>query len=158
MKRKVLGMLKEFKEFAMRGNVVDMAVGIIIGAAFGTIVKSLVSDIIMPPIGLLLGNVDFTNLFSVLKEGAKTAGPYASLADAQAAGAVTINYGVFINTIISFIIVGFAVFMVIRSVNRLKKEEKVPAEPTTKDCPYCLTSISIKATRCPNCTSKLTLE
>ena len=151
-------MLKEFKEFAMRGNVVDMAVGIIIGAAFGTIVKSLVSDIIMPPIGLLLGNVDFTNLFSVLKEGAKTAGPYASLADAQAAGAVTINYGVFINTIISFIIVGFAVFMVIRSVNRLKKEEEVPAEPTTKDCPYCLTSISIKATRCPNCTSKLTLE
>ena len=151
-------MLKEFKEFAMRGNVVDMAVGIIIGAAFGTIVKSLVSDIIMPPIGLLLGNVDFTNLFSVLKEGAKTAGPYASLADAQAVGAVTINYGVFINTIISFIIVGFAVFMVIRSVNRLKKEEEVPAEPTTKDCPYCLTSISIKATRCPNCTSKLTLE
>ena len=151
-------MLKEFKEFAMRGNVVDMAVGIIIGAAFGTIVKSLVSDIIMPPIGLLLGNVDFTNLFGVLKEGAKTAGPYASLADAQAAGAVTINYGVFINTIISFIIVAFAVFMVIRSVNRLKKEEEVPAEPTTKDCPYCLTSISIKATRCPNCTSKLTLE
>jgi len=142
----------------MRGNVVDMAVGIIIGAAFGAIVKSLVSDIIMPPIGLLLGNVDFTNLFSVLKEGAKTAGPYASLADAQAAGAVTINYGVFINTIISFIIVGFAVFMVIRSVNRLKKEEEVPAEPTTKDCPYCLTSIPIKATRCPNCTSKLTLE
>jgi len=151
-------MLKEFKEFAIRGNVVDMAVGIIIGAAFGTIVKSLVSDIIMPPIGLLLGNVDFTNLFSVLKEGTKTAGPYASLADAQAAGAVTINYGVFINTIISFIIVGFAVFMVIRSLNRLKKEEGVPAEPTTKDCPYCLTSISIKATRCPNCTSKLTLE
>ena len=158
MKRKVLGMLKEFKKFAMRGNVVDMAVGIIIGAAFGTIIKSLVSDIIMPPIGLLLGNVDFTNLFSVLKEGAKTAGPYASLADAQAAGAVTINYGVFINTIISFIIVGFAVFMVIRSMNRLKKEEEVPAEPTTKDCPYCLTTIPIKATRCPNCTSKLTLE
>ena len=151
-------MLKEFKEFAMRGNVVDMAVGIIIGAAFGTIVKSLVSDIIMPPIGLLLGNVDFTNLFSVLKEGAKTAGPYASLADAQAAGAVTINYGVFINTIISFIIVGFTVFMVIRGVNRFKKEEEVPAEPTIKDCPYCLTSISIKSTRCPNCTSKLTLE
>jgi large conductance mechanosensitive channel len=151
-------MLKEFKKFAMRGNVVDMAVGIIIGAAFGTIVKSLVSDIIMPPIGLLLGNVDFTNLFSVLKEGAKTAGPYASLADAQAAGAVTINYGVFTNTIISFIIVGFAVFMVIRSMNLLKKEEEVPAEPTTKDCPYCLTSISIKATRCPNCTSKFTLE
>jgi len=148
-------MLKEFKEFAMRGNVVDMAVGIIIGAAFGTIVKSLVSDIIMPPIGLLLGNVDFTNLFSVLKEGATAVGPYVSLADAQAAGAVTINYGVFINTIISFVIVAFAIFMVIRGMNRLKKKEEIPAEPTTKDCPFCLTSISIKATRCPNCTSKL---
>jgi large conductance mechanosensitive channel len=149
-------MLKEFKEFAMRGNVIDMAVGIIIGAAFGTIVKSLVTDIIMPPIGLLLGNVDFTNLFSVLKEGAKTAGPYASLVDAQTAGAVTINYGVFINTIISFIIVAFAIFMVIRSMNNLKKKEKVFAEPTTKDCPYCLINIPIKATRCPNCTSQLT--
>jgi len=150
-------MLKELKEFAMRGNVVDMAVGIVIGAAFGTIIKSLVSDIIMPPIGLLLGNVDFTNLFSVLKEGATAVGPYASLADAQAAGAVTINYGVFINTIISFIIIAFAIFMVIRGMNRLKKKEEiVPAEPTTKDCPHCLTSIPIKATRCPNCTSQLT--
>jgi len=152
-------MLKEFKEFAMRGNVIDMAVGIVIGAAFGTIVKSLVSDIIMPPIGLLLGNVDFANLFAVLKQSETLAGPYASLADAQAAGAVTINYGVFINTIISFIVIAFAIFMVIRNMNKLKKKEEAPpAEPTTKDCPYCLTSIPIKATRCPNCTSKLVTE
>ena len=136
-------MFKEFKEFAMRGNVVDMAVGIIIGAAFGTIVKSLVSDIIMPPIGLLLGNVDFTNLFVVLKQGA-TPGPYASLADAQAAGAVSINYGFFINTIISFIIVAFAVFMIIRWINSLKRKEEAPAAaPTTKECPYCLSLIHI---------------
>jgi large conductance mechanosensitive channel len=149
-------MLKEFKKFVMRGNVVDMAVGIVIGAAFGTIVKSLVTDIIMPPIGLLLGNVDFANLFTVLKEGATAAGPYASLADAQAAGAVTINYGLFINTIISFIIVAFAIFILIRKINALKKKEEAPpAVPTTKDCPYCLTSIPIKATRCPNCTSEL---
>jgi large conductance mechanosensitive channel len=152
-------MLNEFKKFVMRGNVVDMAVGIIIGAAFGTIVKSLVSDIIMPPIGLLLGNVDFANLFAVLKEGAKAAGPYASLADAQAAGAVTVNYGVFINTIISFIIVAFAIFLFIRKINELKKKEEAPpAEPTTKECPYCFTSIPIKATRCPHCTSKLVAE
>jgi large conductance mechanosensitive channel len=148
-------MLKEFKEFAMRGSVVDMAVGIIIGAAFGTIVKSLVSDVIMPPIGLLLGNVDFANLFVVLKEGA-TAGPYASLADAKAAGAVSINYGVFIDTIISFIIIAFAIFIIIRNINKLKrKEEAPPAEPTTKDCPYCFSKIAIKATRCPQCTSEL---
>ncbi len=150
-------MLKEFKEFAMRGNVVDMAVGIIIGAAFGTIVKSLVSDVIMPPIGLLLGNVDFSNLFVVLKQGV-TAGPYAALADAQAAGAVTINIGVFINTIISFIIVAFAVFLVIRSINQMKRKEEAPAEPTTKDCPHCFTAIPIKATRCPHCTSQLNKE
>jgi len=117
-------MLKEFKEFAMRGNVIDMAVGIIIGAAFGAIVQSLVSDIVMPPIGLLLKEVDFTNLYIILKEGAKTAGPYASLASAQSAGAVTINYGVFTNTIIHFIIVASAVFMLVRSVNRLKKKRK----------------------------------
>lgn len=147
-------MLKDFKEFAMRGNVVDMAVGIIIGAAFGTIVRSLVSDIIMPPIGLLLGNVDFSNLFVVLRGGAMP-GPYASLVDAQAAGAVTLNYGVFINTIISFIIVAFAVFLVIRYINKLKRKEEVPAEPTTKECPYCFTTIPIKATRCPHCTSAL---
>ena len=152
-------MFKEFKEFALRGNVVDMAVGIIIGAAFGNIIKSLVSDIIMPPIGLLLGNVDFSNLFVVLKEGEKAAGPYVSLVDAQAAGAVTINYGMFLNTIISFVIIAFAIFMVIRYMNQLKKKEVVvPAEPTTKDCPYCLTSIPLKATRCPNCTSQLGAE
>jgi large conductance mechanosensitive channel len=148
-------MLKEFKDFAMRSIVVDMAVGIIIGAAFGTIVKSLVSDVIMPPIGLLLGNVDFANLFIVLKQGA-TAGPYASLADAQAAGAVSINYGAFINTMISFIIVAFAVFLVIRSINRMKREKEEPAaEPTTKTCPFCQSAIPIKATRCPFCTSEL---
>jgi large conductance mechanosensitive channel len=148
-------MLKEFKEFAMRGNAVDMAVGIIIGAAFGAIAKSLVSDIIMPPIGLLLGNVDFSSLFIVLKEGA-VAGPYASLADAQKAGAVTVNYGVFANTIVSFLIVAFAVFILIRNVNKLKRQEKAPpAEPTTKECPYCLSVIPIKAVRCPHCTSEL---
>ena len=148
-------MLKEFKDFAMRGNVVDMAVGIIIGAAFGTIVKSLVADVIMPPIGLLLGNVDFANLFVVLKQGA-TAGPYASLADAQAAGAVSINYGAFINTVISFIIVAFGVFLVIRSINRMRSQKEEPAaEPTTKTCPFCQSKIPIKATRCPFCTSQI---
>lgn len=148
-------MFKEFKEFAMRGNVVDMAVGIIIGAAFGTIVKSLVADIIMPPIGLLLGNVDFSNLFIVLKEGS-VAGPFAALADAQKAGAVTINYGLFFNTIISFIIVAFAIFILIRALNKLKRQEEAPAEePTTKDCPRCLSTIPIKATRCAFCTSEL---
>ncbi len=148
-------MWKEFREFAMRGNVVDMAVGIVIGAAFGTIVKSLVADVIMPPIGLLLGNVDFGNLFLVLKSGA-TPGPYHALADARAAGAVTINYGAFINTIISFLIVALAVFMLIRSINRMKgKEEGPPAEPTTKACPHCLSTIPIQATRRAFCTSEL---
>lgn len=148
-------MLKEFREFAMRGNVVDMAVGIIIGAAFGSIVTSLVADVIMPPIGLLLGKVDFTNLFWTLSEG-NVAGPYAALAEAQAAGAVTINYGVFINTIISFLIVAFAVFLLIRGINRMQREEEaLPEEPTTKDCPYCFSEIAIKASRCPNCTSQL---
>jgi len=146
---------KEFKEFAMRGNVVDMAVGIIIGGAFGTIVKSLVDDVLMPPIGLLLGGVDFSNFFLVLKEGA-TAGPYAALADAKAAGAVTVSYGVFLNAIISFLIVAFAVFLLIRSINTMrKKEEAPPAAPTTKDCQFCASAIPIKATRCPNCTSQL---
>lgn len=149
-------MLKEFKEFAMRGNVVDMAVGIIIGAAFGTIVTSLVADILMPPVGLLLGNIDFANLFIVLKEGAKASGPYASLAAAKAAGAVTINYGLFINTIISFLIVAFAVFLLVRSINRLKRQEEVPPPvPTTKECSHCFSAIPIKATRCPHCTSDL---
>ena len=145
-------MLKEFKEFAMRGNVLDMAVGIIIGAAFGTIVTSLVNDVIMPPIGLLVGNVDFSNIFAVLKEG-KAVGPYASVASAKAAGAVTLNVGVFINTVINFLIVAFAIFLLIRSINRFKRKEE--AAPTTKDCPYCLTSIPIKATRCAHCTSEL---
>lgn len=148
-------MLKEFKDFAMRGNVVDMAVGIIIGGAFGTIVKSLVTDVIMPPVGYLLGGVDFIDLFIVIKDGA-TAGPYQALSAAQSAGAVTLNYGVFINAIISFLIVAFAVFMLIKALNNLQKEnESEPAAPTTKDCPSCFTSIPIKATRCPNCTSEL---
>lgn len=149
-------MLKEFKEFAMRGNVVDMAVGIVIGASFGAIVKSLVDDVIMPPIGLLLGNVDFSNLYVVLKEGAAAAAPYVSLAEAKKAGAVTLNYGMFINAIVSFIILAFAVFMLVRTINRLRMEEKAaPAEPTTKDCPHCFSAIPIKATRCPHCTSQL---
>jgi large conductance mechanosensitive channel len=146
-------MFKEFKEFAMKGNVIDMAVGIIIGAAFGTIIKSLVDDVLMPPIGLLLGNVDFANLFLTIKEG-KVAAPYASLAAAKAAGAVTVNIGLFINTIISFLIVAFSVFLVIKNVNRVKKEPPA-ADPTTKECPFCLSSIPIKATRCPQCTSEL---
>lgn len=149
-------MLKEFKEFVLRGNVVDMAVGIIMGAAFGAIVKSLVDDIIMPPIGLLLGGVDFTNLYLLLKAGAKSAGPYASLADAKAAGAVTLNYGVFINLTISFLIVAVVMFLLIRTVNRLRRQEAAPpAAPTTKDCPYCLSAIPLQATRCPHCTSQL---
>ena len=143
-------MLKEFKEFAMRGNVIDMAVGIIIGAAFGTIVKSLVDDVIMPPIGLLLGNVDFSNLYINL-----SGQDYASLAEAQKAGAATLNYGLFLNTIINFIIVAFAVFLLIRQVNRFAKKKEAPAAPTAKECPHCLSSIPIKATRCPHCTSQL---
>jgi large conductance mechanosensitive channel len=148
-------MLKEFKEFAMRGNVLDMAVGIIIGAAFGTIINSLVNDVIMPPIGLLLGNIDFSNLFVVLREGAKASSPYESLAAAKAAGATSINYGVFINTVITFLIVAFAVFLLIRSVNKLKRQEETPPVPTTKECQYCFSTIPIKAFRCPHCTSEL---
>jgi large conductance mechanosensitive channel len=148
-------MLKEFKEFAMRGNVVDMAVGIIIGGAFGTIVKSLVSDVMMPPLGLLLGGVDFSDFFITLKQGA-TPGPYETLALAQAAGAVTISYGKFINAVISFLIVAVAVFMLIKGINRLERQKEEPAaEPTTKECPYCFSTIPIKATRCPSCTSEL---
>jgi len=148
-------MLKEFKTFAMRGNVVDMAVGIIIGGAFGTIVNSLVKDVMMPPLGLAMGGVDFSNLFITLKEGT-TAGPYATLASAQSAGAVTIGYGLFINAIISFIIVAFAVFLLIRGINRLKRETEMSAAvATTKECPRCFSVISIKASRCPHCTSEL---
>jgi large conductance mechanosensitive channel len=146
-------MIKEFKEFAARGSMLDMAVGIILGAAFATIIRSLVADIIMPPIGLLLGDVDFANLFIVLKQGA-VAGPYASLAVAQEAGAVTMNYGVFINAILIFIIVAFCLFLIIRQMNKMKKEEPA-AEPTTKECPFCFTAIPIAAKRCPNCTSEL---
>ncbi len=148
-------MFKEFKEFAMRGNVVDMAVGIIIGGAFGTIVKSLVSDVIMPPIGLLLGNVSFSNLFVALRAG-DIPGPYATPAAASEAGAVTLNYGLFIDNIISFLIVAFAVFLLVRAINTLKRQEEVaPPPPDKKDCPYCYSTVAIKATRCPNCTSQL---
>ncbi len=148
-------MLQEFKKFAMRGNVVDMAVGIIIGGAFGTIVKSLVADVIMPPIGLALGGVDFSDLFITLQDGS-AAGPYATLAAARDVGAVTISYGVFINAVISFLIVAFAVFLLIKGINKLQaEEEQAQEEPTNKDCPYCVSSIAIAATRCPNCTSDL---
>ena len=147
-------MLKEFKAFIMRGNVLDLAVGIIIGAAFGSIVKSLVDDVIMPPIGLALGNVDFSDLFVLLKEGAKAAPPYASLADARAAGAVTLNYGQFLNNVVTFLIVAFAVFLVVRAANRLRPPEAAEA-PNTRDCPYCRMPIPVAATRCPQCTSEL---
>ena len=148
-------MWKEFKEFAVRGNVVDMAVGIIIGGAFGTIVSSLVNDIIMPPIGLLLGEVDFANLYILLKMG-DPIGPYATLADAQEAGAVTMSYGLFVNSLISFFIVALAVFFLVRAINRLKRQEEAPPEePTTKDCPYCLSSIPIQASKCAYCGSDL---
>jgi len=148
-------MFKEFKEFAMRGNVVDMAVGVVMGAAFGAIVTSLVNDLLMPVLGLILGNADFANLFIVLKQGS-VPGPYDTLALAQEAGAVTLNYGLFINAVISFLIIAFAIFLLIRAINRLQKEEEAPpAEPTTKECTYCFTEIPIQATRCPNCTSEL---
>jgi large conductance mechanosensitive channel len=144
-------MFKEFKEFAMRGNVLDMAVGIVIGAAFGKIVSSFVSDILMPPIGLILGRVDFSNLFINLGEGT-----YAKLAEARAAGAPTLNYGLFANTVIDFLIVAFAIFLLVRQVNRLKRAPApVPTPPPTKDCPFCLTAVPLKATRCPACTSDL---
>jgi large conductance mechanosensitive channel len=149
-------MLQDFKAFIMRGNVIDMAVGIIVGVAFGLVVNSLVKDVIMPPIGLALGNVDFTNLFVVLKEGATTPGPYASLAAAQQAGAVTINYGTFINTIVNLLIIAAAVFfLIVRPIARLQARTKKAEAPTTKECPYCITAIPIKATRCPHCTSEL---
>ena len=144
-------MLKEFEEFAMRGNVLDMAVGIIIGGAFGKIATSLVNDILMPPIGLLIAEIDFSNLFINL-----TGTPYASLAEARAAGAATINYGIFLNTVLDLIIVAFVMFLVVRQVNRMKRQqEALPAAPTSKECPYCLSSIPLKATRFPKCTSEL---
>jgi len=147
--------IKDFKAFVMRGNVVDMAVGIIIGAAFGSIIQSLVKDVIMPPIGLLLGKVDFSNLFAVLKPG-EAVGPYATLADAQATGAVTLNWGLFILSIVSFVIIAFCVFLMIRQLSKMQKvEEEAPAEPTTKECPHCFSEIPIKAKRCGFCTSQL---
>lgn len=150
-------MLQDFKAFVLRGNVIDMAVGIIIGVAFGAVISSLVKDVIMPPIGLALGNVDFGNLYILLKEGATTPGPYASLAAAQQAGAVTLNYGVFINAIINLLIIAAAVFfLIVRPIAKLQARKKVEAPaPTTKECPYCFTAIPIKASRCPNCTSAL---
>lgn len=148
-------MLDEFKKFAIRGNVIDMAVGIIIGAAFGSIVQSLVRDVLMPPLGLLTGNVDFTNLFVVLKEGTAPA-PYATLQAAQEAGAVTINYGTFLNTVVSFIIVAFAVFLLVRYINKLREPDEGPPPPSTvKKCPHCISGVPIQATRCPHCTSEL---
>ncbi len=144
-------MLKEFKEFAMKGNVLDMAVGIIIGAAFGKIISSFVGDVLMPPIGLFLGKVDFSSLFINLS--GKT---YTSLAEAKAAGAPTLNYGLFINTVLDFLIVAFVIFLLVKQVNRMRAQPAAaPAAPTTKDCPFCATAIPIKALRCPNCTSEV---
>lgn len=147
-------MLKEFKAFALKGNVLDLAVGIILGAAFGTIIKSLVDDVVMPPVGLALGDVDFADLFVLLKAGPKAPPPYVSLADANAAGAVTINYGQFINNVIAFIIVAFAVFLIVRAANRMMPQDAAAA-PATKDCPYCRMAIPVGATRCPHCTTEL---
>lgn len=149
-------MWQEFKEFAMRGSVLDLAIGVIIGAAFGSVVSSLVNDILMPPIGLLLGQVDFSSLYINL-----SGQEFESLAAAQAAGAATINYGLFINHVIDFLIVAFVIFLVVKQVNRLQRlgqEEQAPAAPTTKTCPYCQTNIPLRATRCPNCTSELAAE
>jgi large conductance mechanosensitive channel len=150
-----MGMMKEFREFVVKGNVVDMAVGIIIGGAFGTVVKSLVDDVIMPPVGMLVGNVDFAELFITLREGAD-GGPYPTLAAAKEAGAVTVNLGLFINAMISFLIVGFAVFLMVKAVNRMKREEPAPPpSPTEKPCPHCGMNIPLVASRCPHCTSEL---
>ncbi len=144
-------MLREFKEFVMRGNVVDMAVGIVLGAAFGKIVTSFVSDILMPPIGLVLGKADFSNLFIDLSGTG-----FATLAEAKKAGAATINYGLFFNTILDFIIVAFAIFLLIRQINRMRRQpEAAPAAPDTKECPFCLSTVPLKAVRCPHCTSEL---
>lgn len=151
-------MWEDLRQFALRGNAVDMAIGIVVGAAFGTIVRSLVDDVLMPPVGLLLGNVDFEDLFLVLKAGAQAVPPYATLADAQTAGAVTINYGRFINNVVAFIIVALAMFLVVRGMRRLQEgeiEESAEEAPQTVPCPYCYTEIPAEARRCPNCTSDL---
>lgn len=148
-------MWNDFKAFVMRGNVMDLAIGVIIGAAFGGVVKSLVDDVIMPPIGLATGGIDFSNQYILLKEGAKAAAPYATVAAARDAGAVTLNYGAFLNTLLTFLIVAMAVFVLVRLVNRLYRQP-APPTPNTKSCPYCTMSVSIEATRCPHCTSALT--
>ncbi len=152
-------MLEEYKTFAVRGNVVDMAVGIIIGAAFNGVVQSLVRDLLMPPLGLLMGGMDFENLFFVLQEGT-TSGPYATLEAARSAGAVTLNFGVFANSLVSFLIVSFAVFLLVRYINRLREPETAPepAAPTVKKCPHCISDVPLAATRCPHCTSELSEE
>ena len=146
-------MLSDFKTFVMRGNVMDLAVAVIIGAAFGAITKSLVDDVIMPPIGLALGGIDFANMFVVLREGTTAAGPYATLADAKAAGAVTLNYGLFITSIVTFVIIAFAVYLLVRAINRLQRPAAVAV--TTKDCPECGMPIPLVARKCPHCTSVL---
>lgn len=159
-----MSLLNEFKKFAMRGNIVDMAIGFTVGAAFSTIAKSLVNDVLMPPIGLLMGRADFADLFVLLEEGTESAPPYATLADAQSAGAVTLNYGAFINSVIAFLIVALAMFLVIRSFNKVEdeleehfgEEKPAPEEPAHKKCRFCRTTIAYRAVRCPNCTSHLT--
>lgn len=149
-------MLQDFRKFALRGNVVDMAVGIIVGGAFGTIAKSLVADILMPPLGLLVGGVDFADLYLTLQQGPDAAGPYASLAEAQAAGAVTVNYGVFVNNVLAFLIVAFAVFLLVRGMNRLtERGEEAPTPATVRKCPFCMGDVHVAATRCPHCTSEI---
>jgi large conductance mechanosensitive channel len=148
-------MWNEFKAFVMRGNVMDLAVGVIIGAAFGSVVKSLVDDVIMPPLGWATGGIDFSNKFVLLKEGAGAAPPYASVAAAKEAGAVTLNYGLFINTILTFLIVALAIFVMIRAINRLYRQP-APPTPETQPCPFCTMTVSLKASRCPHCTSELT--
>lgn len=147
-------MIKEFKEFIARGSVVDMAVGIAVGAAFGAIAKSLVDDVIMPVVGLVLSGVEFSDLFHVLRPG-EPGPPYATLAAAQEAGAVTVNYGVFVNTIITFLIIAFAIFLLVRAINRVRREQEEAPAPTEKECPFCATAMPIAATRCPHCTSQL---
>lgn len=151
-----MGVVKEFREFAVRGSVIDMAVGIIIGGAFGTVVKSFVDDVLMPPLGILVGGVDFQDVLLVLRQGTP-AGPYETLAAAREAGAVTLNLGLFINAMVSFALVAFAVFLLVRAVNRLKRKEEVGPTPvpTTRDCPFCMSSIPVKARRCPFCTSEV---
>jgi large conductance mechanosensitive channel len=148
-------MWKDFRAFIMRGNVIDLAIGVIIGVAFGAVVKSLVDDVIMPPIGLATGGIDFSNKFIVLKDGAAAAAPYASVAAAKAAGATTLNYGIFVNNVVSFLIVGFCAFLVVRSASRFMRAPEAPVPAKTKTCPYCAMEIPVAASRCPECTSQL---